>query len=146
MSANKRRNFSGAFLPQDCGYGAWHLSSAVPHEIDVILQGADRGAARAFGTAPVMDLCIEWDAKTALLRFTSGGAAATVRAAVAIVHEPLRSLYDGLPLVKFDADARRFWRRVFRLVRIPGGRYLLKFLTRSGRPLPKNRDLHHKKR
>jgi hypothetical protein len=146
MSANKRRNFSGAFLPQDCGYGAWHLSSAVPHEIDVILQGADRGAARAFGTAPVMDLCIEWDAKTALLRFRSRDGAATVRAAVAIVHEPLRTLYDGLPLVKFDADARRFWRRVFRLVRIPGGRYLLKFLTRSGKPTPKNRDLHHKKR
>jgi len=146
MSANQRRNFSGTFLPQDCGHGAWRLSSAAPHEIDVILQGADRGAARAFGRAPVIDLCIEWDAKTALLRFTSGDGAATVRTAVAIVHEPLRSLYDGLPLVKFDADARRFWRRVFRLVRIPGGRYLLKFLTRSGRPLPKNRDLHHKKR
>jgi hypothetical protein len=134
MSANKRRNFSGAFLPQDCGNGAWQLSSAAPHEIDVVLQGADRGAARAFGTAPVVDLCIEWDAKAALLRFTSGDGTATVSAAVAIVHEPLRALYDGLPLVKFDAAARRFWRRVFRLVRIPGGRYLLKFLTRSAKP------------
>jgi hypothetical protein len=134
MSANKRRNFSGAFLPQDCGNGAWRLSSAAPHEIDVILQGADRGAARAFGTTPLVDLCIEWDAQIALLRFTSADRAATVRAAVAIVHEPLRALYDSLPLVKFDANARRFWRRVFRLVRIPGGRYLLKFLTRSAKP------------
>ncbi len=146
MSANKRRNFTAAFLPQDCGDGAWHLRSAAPHEIEVILQGADRGAARAFGSAPLLDLCIEWDAKIALLRFTSGDGPATVRAAAAIVHEPLRSLYDALPLVKFDAEARRFWRRVFRLVRIPGGRYLLKFLTHSGKPLPKNRDLHHKNR
>jgi hypothetical protein len=38
-----------------------------------------------------------------------------------------------LPLASIDADARRFWRRVFRLVRIPGGRYLLKVLTRARR-------------
>jgi len=37
------------------------------------------------------------------------------------------------PLASIDADARRFWHRVFRLVRIPGGRYLLKLLTRSGK-------------
>jgi hypothetical protein len=41
-------------------------------------------------------------------------------------------LYESLPLVSIDANARRFWRRVFRLVRIPGGRFLLKLLTRSG--------------
>ena len=52
----------------------------------------------------------------------------------AIVHEPLGHLYESLPLVKFDAKARRFWRRVFRLVRIPGGRYLLKFLARTSKP------------
>jgi len=146
MSAKKRRNFSGVFLPQDCGHGGWHLGSAAPHEIDVILQGADRGAARAFGTTPVADLCIEWEAERALLRFTSAGRTAAVSAAAAIVHEPLRLLYDDLPLVKFDAGARRFWRRVFRLVRIPGGRYLLRYFTRAAKPEPRNRDLHHKNR
>jgi hypothetical protein len=134
MSATKRRNFSGTFLPQDRGNGAWQLSSAAPHEIDVIVKGADRRAARAFGTAPLQDLCIEWQAAIVLLRFTAADGAATVSAAVAIVHEPLPALYERLPLVKFDAKARRFWRRVFRLVRIPGGRYLLKFLTRSAKP------------
>jgi hypothetical protein len=134
MSAKKRRNFSGAFLPQDRGDGAWQLRRAAPPEIDVLVQGAERGAARAFGTAPVADLCIEWDADTALLTFTSASRGATVRAAGAIVHEPLRTLYEGLPLVKFDASARRFWRRAFLLVRIPGGRYLLKFLTGAAKP------------
>jgi hypothetical protein len=136
MNAKKRRNFAGAFLPQDRGNGAWHLSSAEPREVDVFLQRAERGAARAFGTAPVVDLCIEWRAETALLSFMSGGKAATVAAASVIVHEPLAHLYASLPLVKFDAGARRFWRRVFRLVRIPGGRYLLKFLTRPPKPKP----------
>jgi hypothetical protein len=44
----------------------------------------------------------------------------------------LGHLYESLPLVSIDADARRFWRRVFRLVRIPGGRFLLKILRPSG--------------
>jgi hypothetical protein len=136
MGEKKRRNFSGAFLPQDRGAGAWRLRGAAAPEIDVLVHGAERGAARAFGTAVVADLCIEWDAESAVLTFTSGGRGATVRAAGAIVHEPLRALYDGLPLVKFDANARRFWRRVFLLVRVPGGRYLLKFLTRSAQPKP----------
>jgi hypothetical protein len=130
MGPKMRRNFSGAFLAQDRGNGAWQLTRAAPHEIDVFLRDAEQGAARAFGTAPIVDLGIEWHAKTALLTFMSGARVATVEAATAIVHEPLRHLYDGLPLVSIDADARRFWRRVFRLVRIPGGRYLLKILRR----------------
>jgi hypothetical protein len=63
----------------------------------------------------------------------SGERAVSVCAASAIVHEPLERLYESLPLASIDADARRFWRRVFRLVRIPGGRYLLKVLTRARR-------------
>src|SRR5271167_4127963 len=98
MSAKKRRNFSGAFVPQDRGHGAWRLSGAAPLEIDVFLRGADCGAAQAFGALPVAHLCIEWDEDTALLAFTSQDGAATVRAAIAIVHEPLQALYDGLPL------------------------------------------------
>ena len=132
MGPKMRRNFSGAFLAQDRGNGAWQLTRAAPHEMDVFLRDAERGAARAFGTAPLVDLGIEWHAKTALLTFMSSDRVATVEAATAIVHEPLRHLYDGLPLASIDADARRFWRRVFRLVRIPGGRYLLKVLRRSG--------------
>ena len=124
-----RRNFAGAFLARDLGHGAWRLSCAVPREIDVILQGAERGAAQAFGTDPLVGFSIEWRGETALLSFMSGERVATVESRSAIVHEPLPHLYDGLPLVNVDANARRFWRRIFRLVRLPGGRYLLKLLT-----------------
>jgi hypothetical protein len=58
---------------------------------------------------------------------------ARVEAAAAIVHEPARNLYAALPLAEFDGRARRFWRRVFLLVRIPGGRSLLGILAHASR-------------
>jgi hypothetical protein len=133
MSAKLRRNFSGAFLPQDLGNGAWQLSRLLPHEIKVFLRGAERSAQRSFETSPLIDLGLEWHADKVLLTFVAGEKAAGVMAASAIVHEPLERLYEHLPLAGIDADARRFWRRIFRLVRIPGGRYLLKALARSRR-------------
>jgi hypothetical protein len=132
MSPKMRRNFSGAFMPQDRGNGAWQLTRAAPHDMDVFLRDAEHGAARAFGRTPIVDLGIEWHADRALLTFMSGDRVATVEAASAIVHEPLGHLYESLPLVSIDADARRFWRRIFGLVRIPGGRFLLKVLRPSG--------------
>jgi hypothetical protein len=131
MSPKLRRNFSGAFLPQDRGNGAWQLSRPAPHEINVFLRDAERAAQRSFGTGPLIDLGIEWHADRVLLTFMSGERVASVEAASALVHEPLEHLYEHLPLVSIDADARRFWRRVFRLVRIPGGRFLLRLLARS---------------
>jgi hypothetical protein len=126
-----RRDFSGAFIPHDGNDGTWRLSRSAPHQADVFLRGAEHGAAEAFAGKPVTELGIEWHAQHALLTFVSGAKAASVRAASAIVHEPLESLYAGLPLASIDADARRFWQRVFWLVRLPGGRHLLKLLRRS---------------
>ena len=56
MGPKMRRNFSGAFLARDCGNGAWQLTRAAPHEMDVFLRDAERGAAHAFGTVPIVDL------------------------------------------------------------------------------------------
>jgi hypothetical protein len=131
MNPKMRRNFSGEFLAQDMGKGVWRLARTSPHPIAVILQGAERGAAQIFNAAPVGNLGIEWHAEMALLSFMSGDRVETVESASVIVHEPLGHLYETLPLASFDAKARRFWGRVFRLVRLPGGRYLLKFLGRA---------------
>jgi hypothetical protein len=133
MSPKMRRNFSGAFMPQDLKNGAWQLTRAAPHDMQVFLRDAEHGAARAFGELPIVDLGIEWHADRALLTFMSGDRVATVKATTVIVHEPLGRLYESLPLVSIDADARRFWHWVFRLVRIPGGRFLLRVLRPSGR-------------
>ncbi|HEY0799737.1 MAG TPA: hypothetical protein VGD54_02770 [Steroidobacteraceae bacterium] len=133
MSPKVRRNCSGVFQAHDRGNGAWQLTRRAPHEMAVFLRDAEHSAVHSFSAAPIADLGIEWHPERVLLTFMSGNRVATVEAASAIVHEPLGHLYESLPLVSIDADARRFWRRVFRLVRIPGGRYLLKVLTRPGK-------------
>ena len=133
MAPKLRRNFPGAFVAHDRGNGKWQLARAAPPALCVFLRDTEHGAARAFGTLPIVELGIEWQPNRALLTFMSGDKVASVESASAIVHEPLEHLYESLPLVSIDANARRFWRKVFRLVRIPGGRFLLKLLTRSGR-------------
>jgi hypothetical protein len=81
----------------------------------------------------VRDIGIEWRAETVVLTMTSAEQPRIIKAQSAIVHEPLARLYEALPLVSLDAKARRFWRGVFRLVRLPGGRYLLGALARRNR-------------
>ena len=131
MSPKMRRNFSGAFLAQDRGSGSWELIRSAPHETTVFVRDAERDAAVVFGLGQISDLGIEWRDEKALITFMSGGKVSSVAASSAIVHEPLGDLYAGLPLATIDADARRFWRRIFALVRFPGGRFVLKLLTRS---------------
>ena len=70
----------------------------------------------------VRDIDIEWRADSVWLKSISDGRPIAIQAQDAIVHEPLPRLYAALPLARLEEPGRRFWRRVFRLVRIPGGR------------------------
>jgi hypothetical protein len=133
MKPKMRSNLPGTFLTRDLGKGAWRLSRGEAAPVDVFLRGAEPGAADALRSPHVHDIGIEWRAEAVVLTLTSAGQRRTVNARSAIVHEPLARLYETLPLVHLDAKARRFWRRVFRLVRIPGGRYLLGALARRTR-------------
>jgi hypothetical protein len=133
MKPKMRRNLPGTFLTQNLGEGAWRLSRSEAAPIDVFLRGAEAGVAEALRSPLVRDIGIEWYAETVVLTMTSAEQPRIVRVQSAIVHEPLARLYDALPLVSLDAKARRFWRRVFGLVRIPGGRHLLGALARRNR-------------
>jgi hypothetical protein len=133
MKPNMRRNLPGIFLTQDLGEGSWRLSRSEAAPIDVFLRGAESGAAAALRATSVRDIGIEWRAETVVLTMTSAEQPRVIEAQSAIVHEPLARLYEALPLARLDANARRFWDRVFRLVRIPGGRYLLGVLARRNR-------------
>jgi hypothetical protein len=96
----------------------------------------DAGAADALRSSVVADIDIEWRAEVVVLTMTCNERRRSFKPLSAIVHEPLPQLYEAMPLASLDAKARRFWRRVFRLVRIPGGRYLVGILGRrrgSGR-------------
>jgi hypothetical protein len=133
MKSKMRRNFSGSFVAEQLGGGNWRLSQAAPRPIAVYLHGADGAAAQALATLEPGELSLEWQARCALLTMTRDGSVHSVQAVSAIVHEPLEGLYECLPLASFDAKAQRFWRRVFRVVRIPGGRLLLGLFARSRR-------------
>jgi hypothetical protein len=133
MKQNMRRNLPGAFLAGDLGGGAWRLSRSELPPLEVRLRAADPHAADVLRAGHVQDVAVEWRPDSAVLHLTSQGRQMTLQMRSAIVHEPLVRLYDALPLADFDSKARRFWRRVFRLVRIPGGRHLLGILARRGR-------------
>jgi hypothetical protein len=133
MNPKMRCHLPGTFMTRDLRDGAWRLSRGEPQPIDVILRGAESGAAEVFRVLKVSDIDIEWGAEAALLTLTTAERRRSIKTQSAIVHQPLPRLYEALPLVSFDDKARRFWRRVFRLVRIPGGRYLLGVLARRNR-------------
>jgi len=133
MKPKMRCSLPGTFLTQKLGEGAWRLSRSEAAPIDVFLRDTEPGAAEVLRLQAVRDIDIEWRAETVVLNMASADLTRTVRAQSVIVHEPLARLYEALPLVTLDAKARRFWRRVFRLVRIPGGRYLLGALARLPR-------------
>lgn len=133
MKPKMRRNLPGTFLAQDLGKGAWRLSRREPAPIDVFLRGVEPDAAEAFRPLDIRDVGIEWRADSVALTVTAAKRITTVKAHSAVVHEPLARLYEALPLASLDEKARRFWRRVFRLVQIPGGRHLLGVLARRSR-------------
>lgn len=130
MVAKMRRNFSGTFRAEELGAGAWRLYQTTPGKIDIFLRGVDGMQALQLLANAFTDLGIEWRAGSALITLLADGRVASLDAASALVHEPLERLYDTLPLQRFDAKARRFWGRIFFLVRLPGGRALLSALSR----------------
>ncbi len=133
MKADIRRNLPGEFLARDLGEGSWRLSSFSPGTIEVVLRGVQPGAADILRLPKLGDIDIEWRHGTAALTLSCAARRATIEARSAIVHEPLPRLYEALPLARIDARARRFWANVFRLLRIPGGRYLLGYFARRPR-------------
>jgi len=133
MTAATRRELPGPFAAHELGSGLWHLASGDRAGAEIYLIGADPGAARIMRDANLAVVALEWRDPGVLVTLNSSGGPALLHARAALVHEPLGQLYQSLPLARLDSSARRFWRRVFWLVRIPGGRHLLRFLARRRR-------------
>lgn len=124
------RSMAGNFRCRDLGAGAWRLTTGLPEGGEVYLGGTDPSAASLLAVASLSRITIEWGQEGALVTLLTPGGTRQIRAKTALMHEPLARLYEALPLAGFDQRARRFWRRVFWLVRIPGGRRLLKLIAR----------------
>jgi hypothetical protein len=125
------RTLTGPFQIEPISGQVWCLRAAPPAAAAVLIV---RGPAPASGDPHPIAATIEWDAvgRAALrLEFPSGSR--DVPAASLLLHEPLPALYAALPLAAYDARARRFWRRVFAVVRLPGARYVLRLFARRAR-------------
>ncbi|MGA2707582.1 MAG: hypothetical protein ACLQJ0_24140 [Steroidobacteraceae bacterium] len=129
-----QRTVCGELRVEPLSKGLWRIDNlAAPHE-SMLLRGVEEQGA----TAPrrLELLTVDWQADGGVvLTLHAGEQSTSLRASTAFLHEPRERLYDSLPLERFTAERARFWRRVFRLVRIPGGRLLLGLLARrsSGR-------------
>jgi hypothetical protein len=120
-------------MGRDLGSGVWRLSTDTPGGPEIYLAGVETDGAETLSRAGLGIVGIDWRPDGVLLTLTSAGTDRLVRARHALIHEPLARLYESLPLERFDEAARRFWMRIFRLVRIPGGRQLLGLIARRAR-------------
>jgi len=126
------KNLSGPFAARSLGTGAWLLTTGAVGGPEIVLRGADPDL-RFFADAVVENLTVSWLGDEVELVLTASTGVRALRVSTVIVHEPNTRLYESLPLAGFDTEAQLFWRRVFRLIRIPGGRHLLGFIARRGR-------------
>ena len=130
-----QKTVSGPFTVRNLGAGGWQLTTQTG--VEVLLRGAGAAAPEILQETSLASLRLEWstDAVRVTTRDAQGVRSLVSRSA--LVHEPRPRLYEKLPLASFDVDAQRFWRRVFGLIRFPGGRYLLRFIARRGRGKPR---------
>jgi hypothetical protein len=133
MSKNVERTITAALTARELSAGTWQLSSGPQGGVDIILRGTDPEARAALTGLRASKAQVAWDRSGAAVTLTTAGGTRQIRARTVILHESKALLYDGLPLVRLDDAARRFWRRVFWLVRIPGGRRLLGLVARRSR-------------
>jgi hypothetical protein len=126
-----RQTVSGPFSARELRNGFWRLTAASGPEI--YLQDAGPDASELLRDVSIATLCVEWRADGVTVAVAGNHGVRYLSTAGAIIHEPKARLYENLPLASFDADAKRFWTRVFRLIRIPGGRFLLGFIARRNR-------------
>ena len=124
------RTLRGTFRARPLAADAWRLTTDIEAAAEVYLAGvgSDAGAALAGSTA--IAVSVKWSgARAAVTLISAAEGARQFNSRTVIIHEPRPRLYDGLPLVVLDDAARRFWRRVFWISRLPGGRRLLRWIA-----------------
>jgi hypothetical protein len=130
MKSRPPLTIAGPFSVEELGGGAWRLKGPAPDAAEIYVRFAQAAPEQRAKLSTAATLGLVWRHDGADL--TLGGALGAERFEVrtALVHESKPRLYANLPLTDFDPQARRFWTRIFRVMRFPGGRYLLKILAR----------------
>jgi hypothetical protein len=125
-----QRSLSGQFSATRLNSGLWQLTAATPGGATVYLRGVGSEASNLLAGTRVTALEFDWRADGVMVGMTGADGVRHFKSESVFIHDPKTLLYENLPLATFDANAQRFWRRVFRLIRIPGGRLLLGAIAR----------------
>jgi hypothetical protein len=133
MDTRIERTLTGAFRATHLGADSWQLTTGATPSAEIYLCGVDRDAFAVIDGSTPSAVTVAWSAAGAAVTLVSPRASTQFRSRTATIHEPRPQLYQGLPLVVLDAAARRFWRRVFFIARIPGGRRLLSWIAQRTR-------------
>ena len=128
-----RRSFPGPFSATRLESGIWQLTSEDADGARVYLRGAAPEASTRLEGMRITALEFDWRTDGVMVSVTGADGVRHFQSQSAFIHTPATRLYDSLPLAGFDADAQRFWKRVFRLMRIPGGHFLLGVIARRRR-------------
>jgi hypothetical protein len=130
MNATTQLRIPGPLSLAPAAGGIWCLGAAAAPATRVYLRGFEPPATLADCTAVTVEWLHEGGARLTFLSPTGGLA---VPAASAFAHTFRDDLYAALPLASLDARQRRFWRRVFLLVRLPGARRILRWVAEAAR-------------
>ena len=125
-----RQGLPGPFSATRLNSGLWQLTAETADGARVYLHGAEPAASRLLAGMRIAALEFEWCTDGVMVRVTGAEGGRHFKSVSVFIHTPATRLYDSLPLASFDANAQRFWKRVFRLMRIPGGRLLLGAIAR----------------
>jgi len=130
-----QRILSGSFRLDRLRSGLWRVrNTRSPHEIALLrnLRATEQNFPADELPEEFDALRLEWNSPDSVA-VVLGAAGRLLEADSVVLHEPNERLYDGLALARFTPDARRFWQRIFWLVRLPGGRALLRLVARGRR-------------
>jgi hypothetical protein len=125
-----RQSLPGPFSAAKLHSGVWQLTAEAADGARVYLHGAGPEASKLLAGMRITALEFEWRMEDVMVSLTGASGVRRFKSESVFIHEPRTRLYDSLPLASFDAGAQRFWKRVFRLIRIPGGRLVLGAIAR----------------
>lgn len=128
-----RRSLPGPFSATRLNSGLWQLTAETPDGARAYLRGAGPEASKLLAGMRITALEFEWRTDGVMVRVTGAEGVRHFKSESVFIHTPATRLYDSLPLASFDTGAQRFWKRVFRLIRIPGGRLVLGAIARRRR-------------
>jgi hypothetical protein len=133
LNTRIERTLTGAFRAKHLAADAWQLTAGAGGSAEIYLSGVDGDAFAVLDRTTPSAVTVAWSSAGATVTLISPQATTQIRSRTATIHEPRPELYQGLPLVVLDDAAKRFWRSVFLIARIPGGRRLLRWIAERSR-------------